>query len=150
MSVESIETLAFQISSLEKSLELPQTGIQRNRAEQILAGLRDRLEQERKSERRRKTINPEGLKRRAALCARLGLSPDTPARQVFNVLLAVAQTPNAGHPAFVENHFSEQDYIDAMEEFVTDPDVTQTERKEAEKLLADLKESFQPTASAAK
>jgi hypothetical protein len=57
MSVESIETLEFQISSLEKSLELPQTGIQRNRAEQILAGLRDRLEQERKAETRRKA-NP--------------------------------------------------------------------------------------------
>ena len=31
-----------------------------------------------------------------------------------------------------------------MEEFVTDPSVSDTDREEAEKLLADLKESFRP------
>jgi hypothetical protein len=148
MSVESIETLEFQIASLEKSLDLSQTGIQRNRTEQLLAGLRDRLEQEKNAERRRLAVNREGLARRAALCKRLGLSPDMSARQVFSVLLAVAKTPNAGRPGFIENHFSEQDYIDAMEEFVSNPDVSESDREEAEKLLDDLKESFGPQAAA--
>jgi hypothetical protein len=150
MPAESIESLEFKIKQMEEALDFRQTSIQRNRTEQLLAGLTDRLELEKKAQSRRMVVNPEGLERRAALCKRLSLPLDTPARKVFQVLLAVAERGFAGRPSFVEDHFNEQDYIDAMEEFVTDPTVSEADREEAEKLLADLKESFGPRASAEK